>query len=403
MALSACLVTGRQRAAIATIEVRGFGAAEVIDKNLALASPRAVVNGEVRYGTWHGVTGSDGHAVAGESVVVARVDPADRLRLIEQPIEPLTKTEDVWELHCHGGEVAAQRILDDLQQAGVAIVDQNQWQAAGGDDLLHRESIIALTHSLTLQTAAYGLDQVRGAMREFAMQSLAASEQGQPEALASVCSRAADILRFAEFGMHLSRPWTVVLAGLPNVGKSSLINALVGYHRSITWDQPGTTRDVLQADASLDGWPVLFSDTAGIRSETTDDVEQQGIDRARASMAEADLVIWVEDAAQEHSGTDRSQLASAKRWILVANKIDLSPQRPPDSAVSSSCRIQTAATMDVGIQTLRQSIVGALIPDLPPAGSPLPINARQVDALRQIAAAPDLVSLRAALQHLLGN
>lgn len=400
MALSACLVTGSERAAIATIEIRGPGAGEVIAKNLRLATRRAVVRGEVRYGTWQAHAGSEPAAAPGESVVLVCIDSLGDLKTAGPEIKQVVQHEDFWELHCHGGQIAAQRILHDLQQSGVAVLDQDQWQAACGQDELDRESVTALTHTLTTRAAGYVLDQVRGAMQGFAQRSLAATDENRSGAMAEIRSHAAEILRFAEFGLHLTKPWAVVLAGMPNAGKSSLVNALVGYRRSITLDQPGTTRDLLHADAVLDGWPIQFCDTAGIRQDTADEIERMGIERAQASISSADLVIWVDDAAVGRCPVDPSLRASARRWIHVLNKIDLL-NRVPQSAAPGS--IETSATTAVGIDSLRRSIISTLIPELPPSGAPVPINERQVDALRQVLAAEGVISLRHALKRLLGS
>jgi tRNA modification GTPase len=102
----------------------------------------------------------------------------------------------------------------------------------------------------------------------------------------------------------------VVIAGPPNVGKSSLINALLGYQRAIVFDQPGTTRDVLTATTAIDGWPVELADTAGIR-EGDDAIETEGVARALAEIRAADLVVEVWDASQETG--DRGQGTGDRR------------------------------------------------------------------------------------------
>ncbi len=84
------------------------------------------------------------------------------------------------------------------------------------------------------------------------------------------------VLRWTDLGTHLATPWRVVLAGAPNVGKSSLINALLGYGRAIVFDQPGTTRDVVTADAAIEGWPITLADTAGLH-DASDATESAGI------------------------------------------------------------------------------------------------------------------------------
>ena len=102
------------------------------------------------------------------------------------------------------------------------------------------------------------------------------------------------LLAHAATGLHLIRPWQVVVAGQPNVGKSSLINAIAGYQRAIVHSTPGTTRDIVSVQTAMDGWPVEISDTAGLR-ETGEKIEQAGIDLARQKILAADLIVLVFD------------------------------------------------------------------------------------------------------------
>src|SRR5690606_17771639 len=223
--------------------------------------------------------------------------------------------------------------------------------------------------------------------------------------LAQVAAEAADCLRFKSVGLHLDQPWRVVLAGPPNVGKSSLINAILGYRRSITLDQPGTTRDVLEAQTVIEGWPVRLSDTAGIRDAAECEIETAGIELARGELESADLVLWIRDAVRQGDAdalpTPKS--TATRRVIEVHNKIDLLADpvaATTDLALAGA--IATAATSDVGIESLRQRIAALLVPATPPPGQPVPFHPRHVACLQQVVAARDERSARAALEALAG-
>ena len=139
-----------------------------------------------------------------------------------------------------------------------------------GDDRAHRRIL---------------LDQYHGGLEHALRRTIADLERhrlaARPSAIAACCNR-------ADLGLHLTSPWRVVVAGPPNVGKSSLINALVGYHRAVVFDTPGTTRDVVTVGTAIDGWPVELSDTAGIRP--SDDRLESRVGRAIEQTRQADLV-----------------------------------------------------------------------------------------------------------------
>lgn len=161
------------------------------------------------------------------------------------------------------------------------------------------------------------------------------------DALAAAGERLALLRREAERGRKLRDGLHVVLAGAPNAGKSSLLNALAGGERAIVTDLPGTTRDLLRETLQCDGAALTLVDTAGLRA-AADAVEAEGIRRARAELARADLVLAVLDA--RHAEADRAalqpELAAAARVLWLHNKADLLDARPPlaDDALYVSAR-----------------------------------------------------------------
>jgi tRNA modification GTPase len=183
----------------------------------------------------------------------------------------------------------------------------------------------------------------------------------------------------AAVGLRLTEPYRVVLTGRPNVGKSSLINALVGYQRAVVFDEPGTTRDVVTAGAVFDGWPVELSDTAGIRT-ATDELESAGIAAARRRLAEADLVVAVFDLAEPWSDADYSLLSEHPQAIIVHNKADL----PTKNDARRPAGLHVSAVNGTGIDELIAMIVARLVPHPPAPGEAVPFTPWQVDELRRM-------------------
>ena len=176
-----------------------------------------------------------------------------------------------------------------------------------------------MAEARTTRTAAILLDQYRGALGR-ALDEIEASLQAGDKQAAREQTEA--LLAHAATGLHLTRPWQVVVAGRPNVGKSSLINAIAGYHRAIVHSTPGTTRDVVGLQTAMEGWPVEISDTAGLR-ETGEEIERAGIDLAQQKIVAADLVVLVFDNSLPWSEQDQALVESHPAALLLYNKSDL--------------------------------------------------------------------------------
>src|SRR5205823_1761011 len=154
-------------------------------------------------------------------------------------------------------------------------------------------------------------------------------------------------------------PWKIVIAGAPNVGKSSLMNALAGYSRSIVSPIPGTTRDAVTARLAIDGWPVEMTDTAGIRP-SSNSLEQQGIERTYDALRDADLRFWLLDGSAEPIFP-----AEVTGWHFIINKIDL-PAFWDWQRVSPALRI--SAQTQSGLAELCEMIARQLVPQPPEPG-----------------------------------
>lgn len=362
---AAALMTGVGRSAVAVVAVRGLNAQQALSAFFRPANEVEFRIGQVRYGSWQ-----SGHE--SESVVVTPI------------------ADDHFEIHCHGGSAATSRVLDQLASRGVAIVDADAWQRLGGVPRLIAEAESVLSACVTERTAAIAMGQVRGAMQAWCADQI---ESLSPETLPEIQTEGTAMLRHATVTTRLDRPFRVVLVGAPNVGKSSLVNAIVGYDRSITMDLPGTTRDVLHADTVIDGLPIRVSDTAGMR-ESDDAIEREGVTRARAAAEQADLIVHVR-VGEPIDGEDAISFPGSS-VIQVRNKVDLSPRIEDTTGV-----IETVAVTGHGVDALIQKIGQVLSERLPAADAPVPINDRQADCIAKIAMAESLDQVREALKKLL--
>ena len=380
---TASLLTGAGRSAIAVIAVAGPDAAQVIQQCFTPATRRRFAAGQIRYGVWHGDENCE--SVSGGNSPEKSVSDAASESVVVVPV-----TESEFEIHCHGGLAATERILQDLKRHDVAAVDWQNFRWKQAEPLLIRESQKILSGCLTARTAAIAMDQVRGALHQWCQKALSKSilfDSNRKEAQ--------EMLAFGKLSVRLNDRFRVVLAGRPNVGKSSLINAIVGYDRSITLDHPGTTRDVLHAETVIDGWPIQLSDTAGIR-DGEGEIEREGIRRANRAIEESDLVIWVTTPQQlEPPNFALSDANPSPAAIQVLNKADLAVE-----TMESCTHCKTVATTGQGVQELMAQISRKLIPAVPPSMTPLPINPRQYTCLEKIAEAGDRQTQQQWIRHL---
>jgi tRNA modification GTPase len=172
-----------------------------------------------------------------------------------------------------------------------------------------------------------------------------------------------------------------VVAGTPNVGKSSLVNALAGYPRCIVAATPGTTRDVVTTRLALDGWLIELADTAGQRSDA-EALEEQGIGRARTTAATADLCLWLLDGSA--SPVWPSEPIASVQYVI--SKSDL-PSAWDTAPTPDGVRV--SAVTGAGLAELCSVVLSRLVPEAPPPGAAVPFTPRQCE---QIAEAKRLLS-----------
>ncbi len=261
--------------------------------------------------------------------------------------------EEVAEISCHGSPFICQSILNLLIRSGCRAADRGEftYRAFMNSklDLVQAESVLSLIESQTQASSKLALRQLKGDLSTELEQIendmtwiLAHAEAG-----IDFSTEGIDIVDNAEVQRRLARTegvlselvstfrmgriikdgFRVVLTGLPNVGKSSLLNLFLEDQRAIVTDIPGTTRDVLYGDTLFEGFKFTFLDTAGLRQETSDVVEKMGIERSYEAQSEADLVLFVLDSSLGVSAEEIRLLdqLDAKRTFLVFNKIDKIP------------------------------------------------------------------------------
>lgn len=296
------------------------------------------------------------------------------------------------EIHCHGGRRMVAELLHAIQGQGADIVDWSEFLRETNPSE-HAHALEVLARTRTARTARIMLDQLHGAYSAAIHEIAPQLRQGNTEAARRLLEQ---IRGRIELGRHLATPWRVVVAGAPNVGKSSLINALLGFQRSIVSPTPGTTRDVSTAVAAIDGWPVEFRDTAGIR-QADDPLEQAGVSLAEFEIRQAELVLWVVDTTVEPVLPPIN--APVQKMLLVANKIDApavwARERLPKAVFVSA---QTGE----GVHDLETAISEHLVPCPPYPGCAVPFLSSQVDALEACCEALTLGHDRKALELLSG-
>ena len=344
---SITLLTPPGRAAIATVRMEGPGAVEAVGRHFIAAAGRPLDHtrtDQLRYGR----IGSP----PGEPVVVRVCGP------------------EAVEIHCHGGRAAAAMIEAIFVAEGATPRDWRQWVRDRHGDRFAADAEIALAEAPTERTAAILLDQFHGALRREWEAVEGALAQGDAGAAAARIDR---LRARAPLGRHLVRPWRVVLAGRPNVGKSSLINALVGYARAIVHPRAGTTRDLLHAAAAFEGWPVELCDTAGLGT-ADGGLEASGMHRARQALAEADLVLWILEAGDDQAPPPISGGVAARQ---VFNKADL---LAPPRRQAAEAPLVSALTGE-GVERLASHVAAWLVPEPPPLGAAVPFTDAQIAAL----------------------
>ena len=326
------LLTPPGRGALAVVGVAGPDAIEAVER---LFTPRGGVllrdrpDGAIAFGRW-------GDSDRGEELVVIRRSAASL------------------EVHCHGGLAASEAVIRGLESLGCLRQPWRDWLAAGGATEIEVEAREALARAGGPKAARILSRQLAGALQQELDRVRSLEVAGDRAAAQAAVDR---MRRASRVGLRLTRPWRVVVAGEVNAGKSSLVNAIAGFARSIVSAEPGTTRDLLETRLVLDGWEVDLIDTAGLREDDVGGVERAGIARGIAATADADLVLRVVDATSASGRAGFSLSAPAE--IIVLSKCD----QCPGHTFGIEHAIRTSSVTGQGIDELVAVIVRRLVPE----------------------------------------
>ncbi len=293
--------------------------------------------------------------------------------------------EDTVEIDCHGGILAVNRVLEAVLKKGARLAEPGEFTKRaflnGRIDLSRAEAVMDLISAKSRYAYESSVSQLKGSLHEAIVEirtelleelafiesalddpehySLDGYAETAKEHIAAAKGKIEKLLSTAERGRYIEEGIKTVILGKPNAGKSSLLNALMGKDRAIVTDLPGTTRDILKENISLDGIGLVLFDTAGIR-ESENKVEQIGIELAKEEARNADLILYVVDSSLPLDENDQQilRLISDKPVILLLNKTDLEAVVTAEELKKQTEHtiIETSAATGSGLEELKEKI-----------------------------------------------
>lgn len=338
-------------------------------------------------------------------------EPIDEAVLLLMRAPASYTREDVVEIQCHGGSVVLQRVLDAVLQAGARPAEPGEFTRRaflnGRIDLAQAEAVADLVGSRSEAARQAALQQLGGALsrqieeirqglldRQVHLEAVLDFPEDEIDDLdrrdfvpgiRKMESLLEEMLGTFERGRVLRDGLRTAIIGKPNVGKSSLLNALAGREKAIVTPLPGTTRDVVEEQLNVGGVTLVLQDTAGLH-ETEDPVERLGIERSRAAIQDADLVLWVLDDTRDWDETDEGLLAEIPldRTLAVINKIDTGSRRLDRERIKERFdgrMYEVSALAGTGLNRLTEAVREAAHFSGGPDEAPLITHARHRDAI----------------------
>ena len=303
---------------------------------------------------------------------------------------PKTYTcEDVVEINCHGGHLISEKVLELVLKNGARHAEQGEFTKRafmnGRIDLSQAEAVMDIIHGKTEKSISLSLEQLRGDLRDKiasfkkALLDVTAHvnvvldypEEGIDDPLPSnlrenlenVYAEANRLISSYDKGKKIKEGIKTVIAGKPNVGKSTLLNLLLKEERAIVTHIPGTTRDVIEEIINIKGIPLVLTDTAGIR-KTEDIVENIGVEKSKKFIENADLVLLVLDASRELETEDREVIEEIqnhnKKTIVLLNKIDLERKIELEEFNLENI-LEISAKDNIGIEDMEERIYSYIV------------------------------------------
>ncbi len=303
---------------------------------------------------------------------------------------PKTYTcEDVVEINCHGGHLISEKVLELVLKNGARHAEQGEFTKRafmnGRIDLSQAEAVMDIIQGKTEKSISLSLEQLRGDLRDKigsfkkALLDVTAHvnvvldypEEGIDDPLPSnlrenlenVYAEADRLISSYDKGKKIKEGIKTVIAGKPNVGKSTLLNSLLKEERAIVTHIPGTTRDVIEEIINIKGIPLVLTDTAGIR-KTEDIVENIGVEKSKKFIENADLVLLVLDASRELESEDREVIEEIqnnnKKTIVLLNKIDLERKIELDEFGLENI-LEISAKDNIGIEDMEERIYSYIV------------------------------------------